>query len=97
MGDHRRPESEGVAALSKSMNSGEPIKELMTTTLYNEAEAMRLFKLEGLEEGWEESLLSSLKSLMKKLKLTVEQAMDMLDVPPESRKALAVKLNNDNP
>ena len=64
----------------------------MLLTEYNEAEAIRLFKLEGREE----SLLSNLKTLMKKLKLTVEQAMDMLDVPPEARKALAVKLNNDN-
>ena len=69
----------------------------MLLTEYNETEAMRLFKLEGKEEGREESLLSSLKTLMKKLKLTVEQAMDMLDVPPEARKALATKLNNDNP
>ena len=68
----------------------------MLLTEYNEAEAMRLFKLEGREEGREESLLSSLKTLMKKLKLTIEQAMDMLDVPPDARKALALKLNNEN-
>ena len=72
----------------------------MLLTEYNEAEAMRLFKLEGREEGRkegrEESLLRSLKSLMKKLKLSVEQAMDMLDVPSEARKTLALKLNNEN-
>ena len=60
-------------------------------------EMMEDSREEGREEGREESLLSNLKTLMKKLKLTVEQAMDMLDVPPESRKALALKLNNENP
>lgn len=36
---------------------------------------------EGREKGREEEKLNSIKSLMKKLNLTLEQAMDVLDVP----------------
>lgn len=35
----------------------------------------------GIIQGREEEKLNSIRSLMKKLNLTLEQAMDVLDVP----------------
>lgn len=50
-------------------------------TEYNEEETMQMFKEEYLEEGREESLASSIRNLMKNLKLTAEQAMESLGIP----------------
>ena len=63
----------------------------MCLTEYNEAEAMEMFKEEGREEGMEEGMekgredatVVHIKEIMEKLKYTVEQAMDLLSIPPE--------------
>lgn len=47
---------------------------------------------QGLKQGRTESLLSNLKSLIRKLAITPEAAMDMLDVPAEERPALLAGL-----
>ena len=44
---------------------------------------------EGLKEGREEEKLNSIRSLMKKLNLTLEQAMDVLDVPKSEQEKYA--------
>ena len=43
-------------------------------------------RAEGREEGREETLASSIKMLMKNMKLTAEQAMDSLEIPQSDRK-----------
>jgi len=40
---------------------------------------------EGREEGRESTLASSITSMMSKLKLTAEEAMDTLDIPKSER------------
>jgi len=40
---------------------------------------------EGREEGRESTLASSIRSMMSKLKLTAEEAMDTLDIPKSER------------
>ena len=42
-------------------------------------------RLEGRKEGSEDALVSSLKKLMKNLNLSVESAMDSLEIPIEQR------------
>ena len=39
----------------------------------------------GREEGRESTLASSIRSMMSKLKLTAEEAMDTLDIPKSER------------
>ena len=50
------------------------------------AEGREEGRAEGREEGREETLASSIKMLMKNMKLTAEQAMDSLEIPQSDRK-----------
>ena len=40
------------------------------------------------EEGREEALIYSIKAIMKSMKLSAQQAMDALEVPPEKQKRI---------
>ena len=68
----------------------------MLDTEYNEEEVMELFKrdsflegrAEGLAEGKTEARLSSVKSLMENMSLTLENALDILGIKGEERKAV---------
>lgn len=53
----------------------------MLLTEYNEAEAMELFK----EDGRREERVAAIHNLMKKLKMTAEQAMEVLGIPNSER------------
>ena len=72
----------------------------MLLTEYNETETMAMFREEGLEEGLEkglekgreETLLENIRNLMRKLKLTAMQAMDILEIPQEEQQKLAKQL-----
>lgn len=61
----------------------------MLLTEYNEAEAMELFREEGREEGRlegrEEAMAESLTNLIRNMRLTAHQAMDVLGVPEAER------------
>ena len=46
----------------------------------------------GREEGREANLLENIQSLVKRLHLSTEQAMDALDIPPEEREGIRKKL-----
>ncbi|MCI6674047.1 MAG: hypothetical protein MR519_06835, partial [Spirochaetaceae bacterium] len=46
----------------------------------------------GREEGKEATLLENIQSLVKRLHLSTEQAMDVLDIPPEEREGIRKKL-----
>ena len=68
----------------------------MLLTEYNEAETMAMFKEEGFEEGFEEgreeTQLESIRSIMKGLKLTARQAMDVLGISQEEQQKLSKRL-----
>ncbi len=96
--DGTRPKvEEAIDRAIEEMPDGFEIKKLivanraevkdMCLTEYNEAEAMEMFKEEGMEEGMEkgreDATVVHIKEIMEKLKYTVEQAMDLLSIPPE--------------
>ena len=72
----------------------------MCITEYDEARTMELFKeegrIEGREEGRtegrEEEKISNIRTLMQRLKLSAEAAMDALAVPPEEQQKYALLL-----
>ena len=72
----------------------------MLLTEYNEAEAMELFKedgrregrKEGRKEGIDQNRVESIKTVMKKLKFTAQQAMEFLDIPVTDQKKYLAKL-----
>ncbi|MCI6674482.1 MAG: hypothetical protein MR519_09045, partial [Spirochaetaceae bacterium] len=47
---------------------------------------------EGIQQGKESTLLENIQSLVKRLHLSPEQAMDVLDIPPEEREGIREKL-----
>ena len=77
----------------------------MLLTEYNEKETMELFKEEGRAEGRAEGLaegraegreegmdaknISNLKTIMRKMKLSAQKAMDFLDISPEDQERYA--------
>lgn len=50
---------------------------------------------EGREEGKELSTVSNLRSLMGKMKISVEKAMDYLDIPAEEQPKYALLLKEE--
>ena len=66
----------------------------MLLTEYNEAETMQMFKEEGIKEGYESGTESSIRKMMKNLKMTLEQAMDALEIPMSERAAYISKLQH---
>ena len=57
----------------------------MCLTEYDEEEVKELFKEEGREEGARNSTVEHIKEIMQKLKYTIEQAMDLLNIPGDER------------
>ena len=53
----------------------------MLLTEYNEAETMELFRKDGEKEGVDKTRVESIKTIMRKLKYTAQQAMDFLEIP----------------
>ena len=60
----------------------------MLLTEYNEAETMELFRQEGVDEN----RIESIKTVMKKLKYTAQQAMEFLEIPIADRAKYLAKL-----
>ncbi|MDD6825522.1 MAG: hypothetical protein PUE12_05325 [Oscillospiraceae bacterium] len=50
-------------------------------------------KLEGIEIGRAE-LINSIKSLMTKMKLSADEAMEILDIPEDKRESFKEKIEN---
>ena len=55
---------------------------------YSEEEIKEMFKKDGREEGIEETRISDVKNIMKKLGMTVEQALDLLDISEREREVV---------
>ena len=64
-------------------NKAEVIK--MSIYEYNEAEEKEKMRIAEREAGREEGLEFDLRKIMKNLKLSLEQAMDVLEVPSQDR------------
>ena len=65
----------------------------MLLTEYNEKETMEMFKeegrVEGRAEGEDAKSITNLKTVMNKMKISAQKAMDFLDIPPEDQKRYA--------
>ena len=48
---------------------------------------------QGIEQGSEHTLIASIKNLMLNMNISIEQAMDYLDVPADKRDAYMSKIN----
>ena len=55
-------------------------------------EGVQQGRREGILQGKEANLLEHIQSLVKRLHLSTEQAMDVLDIPPEEREGIRKKL-----
>ncbi len=64
----------------------------MLLTEYNETETMAEGLEKGREEGLEKARLEDIRNLIRKLKLTAMQAMDILEIPQEEQQKLAEQL-----
>ena len=70
---------------------------LLESKLQGRAEGRTEGRTEGRKEGRTENLIENLRSIMQKLNLSAEKAMDFLDVPKDKRTHLFKFLNkNDN-
>ena len=57
----------------------------MLQTEYNEEEVKELFMEEGRKEGRVETITENIKSVMKAFHVSIEQAMDALNIPVSER------------
>lgn len=78
-------EAEGVKYMTYAMKLMEERKEGLK-------EGLKEGRKEGFEEGSEKAFLSTVKALMEKQGLTIEQAMELLDVPVERREKIMTML-----
>ena len=53
-------------------------------------------RAEGREEGRAAEKLSNLKTIMRKMKLSAQKAMEFLDIPPEDQKKYAPLLKESS-
>ena len=68
----------------------------MFLTEYDEKKVLEMEReegrAEGRVEGKEDATVSSLQTIMKKMKLSAEKAMDFMDIPPEDQPKYALLL-----
>ena len=50
---------------------------------------------QGMEEGRDNTIISSIRSMMKNLKISAEEAMESLDIPKSERSKYMAKLYRD--
>ena len=60
--------------------------------MIREMEAREEAREEGREEGIDQNRVESIKNIMKKLGYTIQQAMDLLDIPAEEQKKYMARL-----
>ena len=51
-------------------------------------------KIEGRAEGREQTQIDNIQKIMEKLKISVQQAMDMLEIPAADRERLSAKISS---
>ena len=62
----------------------------------SEAKGEAKGRVEGREEGRADEKLSNLKTIMRKMKLSAQKAMEFLDIPPEDQKKYAPLLKESS-
>ena len=78
-------------AVNKVKSSEERRIEYMTMMIHD-MEVRAEGKEEGLEEGIDKTRIESIRTIMKKLKYTAQQAMEFLEIPIADRSKYATKL-----
>lgn len=84
-------------ALEKARRNKDWRHEYMTLQMRDQENIERgiaIGKQEGLKEGEEKNILSSIRKLMNNLKLPMNSAMDALEIPDEQRAYYAEQLKN---
>ncbi len=67
-------------------------------SLYDRDSYMKLYEKRKKEEGREEEKIRSIQKLMRRLKMSAEAAMDVLDIPPEEQQKYSLLLKeNETP
>jgi predicted transposase YdaD len=79
--------------IKEKMQMCEALERLMKNELdAKEAAGVAKGRAVGRTEGREDASLFHIRNLMESMKLTAEQAMDALQIPPEEQKIYAAKL-----
>jgi len=55
-------------------------------------EVMEQLRDESIQRGIDQTRIESIKNIMKKLGYTIQQAMDLLDIPAEEQKKYMARL-----
>ncbi|OUN94516.1 hypothetical protein B5G00_03180 [Blautia sp. An46] len=72
---------EGILADFLRKNRAEVIK--VSLYEYDQEQHMKWLREEGYEQGQEDNLVTNIKMLMKNMNISVQQAMEVLEVPKE--------------
>ena len=87
---------EGILADFLRKNRAEVIK--MSLYEYDQEQHMKWLREEGYEQGHEDgkedNLVTNIQALMKNMNISVQQAMEVLEVPKEKYKVYEEKLKN---
>ena len=59
---------------------------------YDQEQHMKWLREEGYEQGQEDNLVTNIKMLMKNMNISVQQAMEVLEVPKEKYKMYEEKV-----
>ncbi len=67
------------------------------TTLFDQDYITELYGAERENEGRNEERLNAIRNLMRKLKLSLTESMDFLEIPKEEQNAFIQALSNETP
>lgn len=81
---------EGILADFLRKNRAEVIK--VSLYEYDQEQHMKWLREEGYEQGQEDNLVTNIKMLMKNMNMSVQQAMEVLEVPKEKYKMYEEKV-----
>ena len=86
----RRVERDAFHVLNEATDS--KLKMIVKEGKIDVCTAIKEIREEGIEEGIDQSRVESIKNIMKKLGYTIQQAMDLLDIPAEEQKKYMARL-----
>ena len=86
----RRVERDAYHVLNEATDS--KLKMIVKEGKIDVCTAIKEIREEGIEEGIDQSRVESIKNIMKKLGYTIQQAMDLLDIPAEEQKKYMARL-----
>ena len=86
----RRVERDAFHVLNEATDS--KLKMIVKEGKIDVCTAIKEIREEGIEEGIDQTRIESIKNIMKKLGYTIQQAMDLLDIPAEEQKKYMARL-----